>query len=309
LTDRKQLIFGFLAALLFVTSEYFADNLLRWTASLHPKVLDLYLFSFDSSLRVQLSTLMGKTFARWPALRWTGFLFYIGLPIPIALIFVGRLLRSRCEGIATMFAFLITGPAGIVFYNLFPALGPAHLFQRSFPWNTLSIDQASRLFVEPIAITGPPNAIPSLHMAWVLLTWWYSRGLSKWERGVAFAFLIFTLLATLGSGEHYFIDLIVAFPFALMIESVCSFSLALDDKSRAIACAFGLLATIILLILLHYSLRMFWVTPILPWALCFATVAVSLFCERRLQEAVKQKANENAFSFPGIVATRENSTR
>ena len=35
--DRKLLVFGYVPSLLFVISEYFADNLLHWTSANHPK--------------------------------------------------------------------------------------------------------------------------------------------------------------------------------------------------------------------------------------------------------------------------------
>ena len=196
--DRKLLLLGFVPALLFVTSEYFADNLLQWTSSLHPKVYDLYLFSFDASLHVQFPFLLGRAILQWPTLHLAGLLFYIVLPIPIALIYAGRVLRVREKTFSSFVAFLATGPVGVVFYNLLPVLGPVHIFREGFPWQGLSTEQAARLFLEPVAVAGPPNAIPSLHMAWVLLVWWYARGLSWWERAIAFVFLFFTVLATMG---------------------------------------------------------------------------------------------------------------
>jgi hypothetical protein len=285
--DRKLLALGFVPALLFVTSEYFADNLLQWTSSLHPKVYDLYLFSFDASLHVQIPFLLGQAFAKWPYLRLAGLIFYIGLPIPIALIYAGRLLRLREKAISSFVAFLATGPVGVVFYNLLPALGPAHIFGRGFPWQPLATAQAAKLFLEPIAVAGPPNAIPSLHMAWVLLVWWYTRGLSKWERAIAFAFLFFTVLATMGTGEHYFVDLIVAFPFALGMEALCAFEWSWMERRRLGALALGFLGTFAWLFALRYGVRVFWWNAVLPWALCAITVGASLLSERRLQEPAK----------------------
>jgi hypothetical protein len=70
-------------------------------------------------------------------------------------------------------------------------------------------------------------------MAWVLLVWWYSRALSWWERSIAFFFLFFTVLATLGTGEHYLIDLVVAFPFAVFVEALVRFRpAALEPPAR-----------------------------------------------------------------------------
>jgi len=283
--DRKLLLLGFVPALLFVTSEYFADNLLQWTSSLHPKVYDLYLFSFDASLHVQFPFLLGRTFLQWPTLRLAGLIFYIGLPIPIALIYAGRVLRLREKAISSFVAFLATGPVGVVFYNLMPALGPVHIFRQGFPWQPLSTEQAARLFLEPVVVAGPPNAIPSLHMAWVLLVWWYARGLSWWERAIAFAFLFFTVLATMGTGEHYFVDLIVAFPFALGMEALCAFERPWTERRRLAALAAGFLGTLAWLFALRYGARFFWWNATVPWTLCAVTVAASLLFERRLQGA------------------------
>jgi hypothetical protein len=266
-SERKLFLLGFVPALLFVVSEYFADNLLHWTAANHPKALDLYLFSFDSSLGVQFPFLAGQAFAIWPLLRLLGVLFYIGLPIPIAVVYSGQLLRVREKAIPSMVAFLATGPIGIIFYNLFPALGPVHLFLQGFPWHPLTIEQASRLLAEPIAIDGPPNAIPS-----------------------------FTVLATLGTGEHYFIDLIVAFPFAVMVESLCAFNLEFTDRSRWIAFFGGLGGTLGWFVLLRHSLHFFWLTPVLPWSFCVVTVIASLLGERQLQ--CRKGATDVAGSVP-----------
>jgi hypothetical protein len=288
-SERKLLLLGFVPALLFVTSEYFADNLLQWTASLHPKVYDLYLFSFDTSLRVQFPFLLGQSFAKWPDLRVAGLLFYIGLPIPIALIYAGRVLRLREKAISSFVALLATGPVGIFFYNVLPALGPAHVFGQGFPWQPLSTAQAARLLVEPIALTGAPNAIPSLHMAWVLLVWWYSRGLSWWERGIAFAFLFFTVLATMGTGEHYFVDLIVAFPFALLMESACAFEWPWRERRRIAALGIGFLGTFGWLLALRYAGHFFWISAAVPWTVCAVTVALTLLFERQLQDAASSR--------------------
>jgi hypothetical protein len=301
--ERKLLVLGYVPSLLFVVSEYFADNLLHWTSANHPKVLDLYLFSFDSSLGIQFPFVMGQAFSAWPWLRLAGVLFYIGLPIPIAVVYSGQLLRVREKAVPAMAAFLATGPVGVIFYNLFPALGPVHLFGQGFPWHPLSLAQAAGIVAQPVAMPGPPNAIPSLHMAWVLLVWWYSRGLSAWERAIALLFLFFTTLATLGTGEHYFIDLIVAFPFALLMMSLCAFSLKLSDRSRILAFCAGFAGTLGWFALLRRALPLFWRTPAIPWAFCAATVVVTLVCERLLRQHEGMPALEPAVTARALSST------
>ena len=300
--ERKRLQLGFILSLLFVVSEYFADNMLRWTALRQPGDLDLYLFSFDASLGVEIPFVVGRTFFHYPWLRLAAVLFYLGLPIPIALIYAGRLLRDSKKAIAAGLAFLITGPIGIIFYNLFPALGPVHLFLKGFPLHPFPMDQAAKLVPGPIPLSGPPNAIPSLHMAWVLLAWWYSRGLSWWERSIALLFMFFTVLATLGTGEHYFIDLIVAFPFALMIESICTFSLKRNDRNRMLAFCWGLAGTLGWFVLLRHALHFFWISPILPWLSCALTVVLTLTCERLLQKGTVP-AIETSVVSPALSST------
>src|SRR6266576_749563 len=150
--DRKLLGFSFFPALLLVLSEYFATTFLEWTAAAHPRVLDLYLYSFDASLGLQLPFLVGQRFAGWPLLGRVSLLFYIALAIPIAVIYAGRFLRLREKALPSFVGFLATGPLGVLFYNLFPALGAVHLFLRDFPWNPLATRSVSRLYAERVAI-------------------------------------------------------------------------------------------------------------------------------------------------------------
>ena len=235
-----------------------------------------------------------------PNLRVTGLIFYIALAITHRLGLRWPSSAHRRQGDSFFLAFLATGPIGVLFYNLLPALGLAHLFGQNFPWVPLSITQASRLLVEQVPLTGAPNAIPSLHMAWVLLVWWYSRGLSWWERAIAFLFVFFTILATMGTGEHYFIDLVVAFPFALFIEALFAFAIPLTNARRLLALGFGLLATLGWLLSLRYATHFFWSSPIVPWGLCAITVAFSIWMESRLRLPADQKRIKPMAAAPAL---------
>src|SRR5258708_9056755 len=183
-----------------------------WTSKLNPKVLDLYLYSFDASLRVQLSFLMGQAYATWHRFGDAGMFIYIGLPVVMALVAAGHLLHGSKRAIPAIVAFLVTAPVGIIFYNLFPALGPTYIFGPRFPWNPLTIDQAAHLQLEPMLSAGFRTALPSFPIAGVFLASLFSPVLSVWERGIAMVFVVFTVFATLGSGQHDFIDLGVGCP-------------------------------------------------------------------------------------------------
>jgi hypothetical protein len=293
--EQEQMALAFVPALLFVTSDWGSTILLGWTEKANPRVLDLYLFSFDSSLRVQIAFLAGQAYALWPWFKDAGMVFYVGLPMVIGLVYAGQLLRDRRRAVSAMIAFLITGPVGAIFYNLFPAVGPIHIFLGQFPWKPIPTEQVTRLFVEPIAVAGLRNCMPSLHMGWVLLAWWYSRGLSVWERGIAMAFLGFTIFATMGIGEHYSIDLIVAFPFAVFLEGLSALGLGWRERARVAAIVYGLLLTLGWIGALRFALKVFWVSPVIPWICCMVTVVTAVLVERSLERALDgQKSRENA---------------
>jgi PAP2 superfamily len=281
--DRKLLLYAFLPAVLFVASEYMASTLLDFTEAIHPKTFDLYLYSVDCSLRVQLSFLMGQAYALSPWFRFAGLLFYIALPLPMALVYTAQLRLRGSRAFPVMLAFLVTGPIGVLFYNLVPAMGPVHVFGPNFPWHPLSIAQARTMVLQTIALKGARNAIPSLHMTWVLLIWWNSQGLSRWIRGIALAFVVFTVMATLGTGEHYFVDLVVAFPFALMVQTLCLYSLPMSNGPRRLAFLFGAFASLGWMALVSFGNAFLWLSPVIPWSLVIATITVSIWLEERLQ--------------------------
>jgi hypothetical protein len=299
--DHKLLFYGFFPSVLFVASEYMASTLLDITEKLHPKTFDLYLYSFDCSLHIQLSFLMGQIFAKHPWLYQSCFLIYIALPLPLALVYAAQLRRKTDAAFQTMLAFLVTGPLGVLFYNMLPACGPVHLL-RNFPWYPLTWSAAAHLPVFTIAIPGARNAIPSLHMTWVLLVWWNSKDLPKWIRTTAMVFVIFTTMATLGTGEHYFVDLVVAFPFSLLVQSACSYSLPFRTGARRTAFFFGTLMTLFWFALLSFDTPIFWLSPLLPWGMIAATVIPSVWLWNGLL-AAKTKVEEPAVGLIAVGAS------
>ena len=283
--DRRLILLALIPGILILASNHFAGYLHKWTESAHPKSLDLYLYSFDSSMHVPIAFLAGQLYDKWKVFGAVSFVFYVGLPFTLAVVYAGQALRLRARAIPIFVAFLIAGPIGGIFYNLFPALGPVHLFAERFPWQPLTTDQARRLLLEAVPLGGLRNAIPSLHMGWTLMAWWYSRGLSVWERGLAFAFVAFTAFATMGTGEHYFIDLVVAFPFVLFLQALCTISLDWSDSKRLVPFLFGLVTPLVWLWALRFHPRVFWYSPVIPWTCCVLTIALTELARRGLKDA------------------------
>jgi hypothetical protein len=288
--DRKRLLSGWVPAALFVMSDYLASTMLEWTGRAHPKTLDLYLLAFDSSLRVQVAFVVGQFYARHAWFHIISLIAYVALAIPIAVIYAGRLIRYKEGAFPSMLAFLIAGPLGIICYNIFPACGPHSLFGMNFPFHPLSMSDLPRLAMEAVPIVGARNALPSLHLAWTLLAWWYSKGLSWIERGIALVFLTLTVCGTLGTGEHWFVDLVVAFPFALMIQGLCAYGVPWKNETRISAIAFGLGGTLAWFALLRYATKMFWTSPLVPWGLVAATVALVVLRQMKLDGVVDRES-------------------
>jgi hypothetical protein len=136
--------------------------------------------------------------------------------------------------------------------------------------------------------------MPSLHMTWVFLAWWYSRGLSVWERSIAMAFVVFTAFATMGTGEHYAIDLMVAFPFAVFLKGLCALGLRWNDRSRVAATLYGLALTLVWIGALRFAPKVFWISSALPWTCCILTIASAILVQRRLQTALEGRTAQEA---------------
>ena len=278
--EQRMVLYGFIPALMFAGSDWFASELLAITEKLHPQVYDFFLYSFDASLVWQPGPELGRLFATHPWFRLSSLIVYVGLALPIALVYGLNLRRKGRAALPVMYAFLITGPVGVIFYNLLPAMGPAHVFGKAFPFFVPGYAQAAHLVPTLVALPGPRNAIPSLHMGWVLLAWWNSKGLSVVWRLVVLYFVVFTVFATLGTGEHYLVDLIVAYPFALLVQALCKTSLPILSRQRMVPLVAGLSTILIWFGLLSFVYRVFWVSPSIPWLAALSTIGGSIALHR-----------------------------
>jgi hypothetical protein len=134
---------------------------------------------------------------------------------------------------------------------------------------------------------GPRNAMPSLHLACALLVWWNSRTWRLWGRALAGLFLALTALATMGLGEHYFIDLVVALPFTVAMTAATTTSVPMQLTERRLAVLGGGALTLMWLVLLRSVVDWAHVSPMLSWSMVMATVAVSIALEQRLARVAK----------------------
>ena len=116
-------------------------------------------------------------------------------------------------------------------------------------------------------------------------------------------FVIFTVFATLGSGEHYFIDLVVAFPFALFVYGLTALHIAWSEPPRRMAVLLGLGMTVVWIELLRFSVKVFWISPVIPWMACIATVVASIVFQRRLALFSEEASDNQRAAANAITAT------
>ncbi len=275
-----------------------AQHALNLAGILHPRTLDLYLFSFDGSLGFQPSFAVAAAVRVHPILSFICMLTYVSLPLAMGAAYAAYIdPRDTKPSWYMLKLFVLAGLLGWGFYSLFPACGPRYAFPEDFPHYQLPYASLSHLFMEatPLSQLFPRNAMPSLHMTWVLLIWWSSTRFGRLARLLVFLYLIFTVLGTLATGEHYLIDLVVAFPFALAVQSLCFGSEANPKRSWVIIATLAFAMTGLWLGLLRYSSGIFLYSRWLPWLSLVGTVAVVEVLRHRLpSEARPQSCTQPA---------------
>ena len=180
---------------------------------------DYFLYRFDLSLGLTPGHSIISLFRTLPWIRIASFLTYSGLLLFPPLYHGWAIYKGKAAKIHLVHAFVIAGIVGFVFYHICPAVGPLVTFGQQFPDH---LPVMSAVPGKTFMSASVYNAMPSLHMTWALLVW-----IAAWELGslavvMASFIVMFTGFATVGFGEHYFIDLIVAVPLAMAVYGICT---------------------------------------------------------------------------------------
>ncbi len=177
-----------------------------------PLTFDRQLYAIDAGFGTQVSFLAGRWFTTLPALAAVCRLVYLALPFGVLFLFATLRCETRARWVL-LAHFALIGIFGRYCYAAVPAMGPAYQFPDRYPWNPPKVAELS---IQRVRLQdGARNAMPSLHTAWALMLVWWTRRQARWLRVSADAFRGCTLLATLGLGEHYLVDLIAGVPFAV----------------------------------------------------------------------------------------------
>jgi len=247
---------------------------------------DLYAYVFDGSLGFQPSFFIGRLFQDHSLLGMLGQFTYFFLPVPMALVYAGHLRRKDRSPLFIAELFMAAGLLGYLLYLVFPAAGPRYIAGPKFPASPLSLSELHALVPHSVPVDRmfPRNAMPSLHMAWALLVWINCKPFSRLARALAFVFVLTTALDTLGTGEHYLIDLVVAFPFAVAVQSLCA-GIRTNSRSLRTPLVGGSVLTLVWLVLLRFGAGIFMLTPLLPWACVILSTILSSIWMGRVRSA------------------------
>ena len=128
-----------------------------------------------------------------------------------------RLRKAPAAELLLVCAFAsIVGQAG---YYVTPIVGPGFAFQAKFPDVLPDVAYLPTVAV-PVPPQWPRNCMPSIHTVWGLVFLWNARPFGWAARAFGAFVLVFTVLATLGLGYHYVVDLVAAVPFAAVAQAV-----------------------------------------------------------------------------------------
>jgi hypothetical protein len=257
---------------------------LNLTTAQHPRVYDLWLYAFDESLKVRASFLIGHLIANAAPLQDAARMAYESLPLVICWLLAVELRSAEKFSVNVIRLFVTAGLAGILLYQFLPAVGPVYVFGKKFPE---SLPALTSIVIQPMLLPhANRNAMPSVHFACALLVWWNTAALGRVWRALAAGFSILIFLATIGFGEHYLVDLVVAFPFALAVQAACLKS-ARQSVGRRPMFWKSTLLTVAWIGALRSGL--FPDSFALSWCAVIATVALTLWWKRGLDECLGQQ--------------------
>jgi spermidine synthase len=275
---------------------------LTLTATMHPFTYDMYALHWDRAAGLNVTPWLIETINSIPLMPQIVIMAYAMTPLGFMAVTL-RHLRGKPSHVASgplLWVGLTT--CALVAYNLFPITGPKYVFGGNDNF-LISMRNSVSLPLETIKVAfAPRNGMPSMHFGWMLaasILWWRS-GTVWWSRAMLILMTALTAMATLYTGEHYVIDLIVAVPFVLASIALCTTAIPLSARPRQMTILVGFGAWLVWILVLRTSIHWLVDHPWACWMLILATAGVVTFqgrwmgmfeaCVRMTQAA---RANES----------------
>jgi hypothetical protein len=248
--------------------------------ALNPKTYDLFLYAFDCTLGFQPSFLLGRLLAISPLVWGVGAMLYQALPVEIAMMYASSRANPGRYPVNVLMLFITPNLFGFLLFCVLPACGPSYAFAGSFPSSTIPV---SALSIAPMVLAKVArNCIPSLHLTAALLIWWNTRRAGRWVRVAAGTYLAVVFVTTLGYGEHYLIDLVVAVPFSLAMQAIWTNTVPFRCPERRMAVMAGAVMATGWIFALRFGIHLLLAAPLIAWSAVVVTVYVSCWLEHKL---------------------------
>jgi hypothetical protein len=203
---------------------------LELTRVVIPRTFDQFLYAFDGSLGVQPSFMLGRLLYN-PNVANLVKTYYAAIALPVALLYGMQKQRGYALGYNILTLVIAASIGGYLLYFVLPAIGPAYEFAGRFPFVIrpvlLRVGE-----VLPIRERIFRNAMPSVHFVTALMLCWNCRILPTAARAFFWLSMAATAFVILALGEHYFIDLVVAFPLALAFHATGITAIPLGSRER-----------------------------------------------------------------------------
>jgi predicted membrane-bound spermidine synthase len=253
---------------------------------LHPQTYDFIAYIIDGTYGFQPSETVAVVMRH--LLGDTGLLSfaYRALPYAFPVLFAMQL-RANARVPVNLYTMLVTSALTVLaLYQLCPIAGPFYAFGIDFPH---SLPDAAQLPQAPtvVPVLTARNGMPSMHLGWSLLLWMNAGYLGGWARAGYALLLGLTVLATLGLGEHYLIDLVAGVPAAVALQALCTRVLPWDSPERRHAVLGGAGLVAFWIIAVRYGLQAFLLVPGLAWLATIGTLAACVALYRPLARATR----------------------
>jgi len=177
--------------------------------------LDQLLWNFDAIYGYPQPAL-SKMILWSPLTFWLFKLTWLALPLFFIVLYVALPADVRRR---YLLALVCAGCLILPLYALCPGAGPGYLFGARYPAAT----PGKLLNPQPVFLRAGLllNTTPSGHVAWALLLFWFARRYCRTRVAIGFAAILgLTVVATLGLGEHYVVDLVLSVPYAAAIWAI-----------------------------------------------------------------------------------------
>jgi hypothetical protein len=254
--------------------------------ALSPMKYDIYLHAIDHTLGFCPSQVAARLVAFRPGLYGVVVGIY-QIMLPMMVTGYGWALYGKGHSARLLGSYAVSTVSAPL-YLIVPASGPGFLLGRAL----ITGHPAPQIAL--IHLNYVANCIPSAHLSAAICIWFFNRS-NQIASKASLAFVFATAFATLALGEHYLIDLVLSFPFALFAISVVS-----GQYRRA---GISLLVVVTWLMSIRLAIHSLLTHPVLLWAAAAVTIGASCaYLSRPPQTAVEAK---QAVAFPASVENGE----